>query len=187
MHPRPWRAPTGIVVELEEMDVPVGEGFQFSMLGPHDAEVRQLFAQLRTHAEADVARSYWEPNPNRRGSLLGGDLPGRPLARIRGRRGPGGRRSRWALGPGDRLALAFDRRDLHRRLLQRGGDQHGQRARLVAQLEAMGHRVTLEPQPDHPRNCRVRPDAEIVSPRPRCGPGSGSHDTSAPGDSNAIS
>ncbi|HWC12625.1 MAG TPA: hypothetical protein VG455_15555 [Acidimicrobiales bacterium] len=73
MRPRPWRAPTGIVVELEEMGVPVGEGFQFSILGPHDAEVGQLLAQLRTHAEAEVARRYLEPNPHRGGWRLASD------------------------------------------------------------------------------------------------------------------
>ena len=34
MQPRLWRAPTGIVVELEEVGVPTGEGVQFSILGP---------------------------------------------------------------------------------------------------------------------------------------------------------
>ena len=55
MRPRPWRAPTGIVVELKEMGVPLGEGFAFSILGPHDAEVDDLLRQLRAHAEAEVA------------------------------------------------------------------------------------------------------------------------------------
>ncbi len=73
MQPRPWRAPTGIVVELEEVDGPVGEGFQFSILGAHDAEVGELLAQLRTHAEVEVARRYLEPNPHRRGWLVAGE------------------------------------------------------------------------------------------------------------------
>ncbi|MDP9403155.1 MAG: hypothetical protein M3P85_07420 [Actinomycetota bacterium] len=50
MQPRPWRAPTGIVVELEETGVAPGEGFQFSILGPHDAQVGELLGALRAHA-----------------------------------------------------------------------------------------------------------------------------------------
>ncbi len=34
MQARPWRAATGIVVELEETGVPAVEGFEFSILGP---------------------------------------------------------------------------------------------------------------------------------------------------------
>ena len=73
MQPRPWRAPTGIVVELEETGVPTGEGFQFSILGPHDAELGELLAQLRSHAEAEVSRRYLEPKPHGPGWLLAGD------------------------------------------------------------------------------------------------------------------
>ncbi len=70
MQPRPWRAATGIVVELEEVGVPAGEGFRFSILGPHDADVGQLLSQLRAHAEAEVSRRYLEPNPHGSGWLL---------------------------------------------------------------------------------------------------------------------
>ena len=73
MQPRLWRAPTGIVVELEETGVPVGEGFQFSILGPHDAGVADLLGQLRAHAEVEVSRRYLEPNPHRAGWLLADD------------------------------------------------------------------------------------------------------------------
>ncbi|HEX2275277.1 MAG TPA: hypothetical protein VHG90_15525 [Acidimicrobiales bacterium] len=73
MQPRPWRAPTGIVVELEETGIPPGEGFQFSILGPHDAQVGELLSKLRAHAEAEVSRHYLEPNPHRPGWLLAGD------------------------------------------------------------------------------------------------------------------
>ena len=80
MQPRPWRAPTGIVVDVEELAVPVGHGYTFSILGPHDADVGQLLAQLRTHAEAEVSRRYLEPNPNRRGWLVAGeDVAGRQV------------------------------------------------------------------------------------------------------------
>ncbi|MDP9386511.1 MAG: hypothetical protein M3Q48_00930 [Actinomycetota bacterium] len=73
MQPRPWRAPTGIVVELEEIGVPPGEGFQFSILGPHDAQVGELLSELRAHAKAEVSRHYLEPNPHRSGWLLARD------------------------------------------------------------------------------------------------------------------
>ena len=73
LQPRPWRAPTGIVVELEETGVAPGEGFQFSILGPHDAPVSELLGELRAHAEAEVSRRYLKPNPHRSGWLLAGD------------------------------------------------------------------------------------------------------------------
>lgn len=70
MRPRPWRAPTGIVVELEEVGAPAGEGFQFSIVGSHDADVGELLAQLRAHAKAEVSRRYLEPTPHDPGWLL---------------------------------------------------------------------------------------------------------------------
>lgn len=73
MQPRPWRAPTGIVVELEETGAPPGEGFRFSILGPHDSNVGDLLGQLRAHAEAEMSRRYLEPNPHRAGWLLADD------------------------------------------------------------------------------------------------------------------
>jgi hypothetical protein len=43
-----WRAPTGIEVQLEEMEVPVGEGYRFAVLGDHDGDVGDLVARVRT-------------------------------------------------------------------------------------------------------------------------------------------
>jgi len=73
MQPRPWRAPTGIVVDLEETGVPTGEGFQFSILGADDADVGELLGELRAHAEAEVSRRYLKPNPHGSGWFLAAD------------------------------------------------------------------------------------------------------------------
>ncbi len=70
---RIWRAPTGIEVELEEMEVTTGEGFQFAVLGDHDADVEDLLARVTSLAEREVARQYLEPSPHRVGWMLFGD------------------------------------------------------------------------------------------------------------------
>jgi hypothetical protein len=44
---RIWRAPTGIEVELEEAEVPVGEGYHFAVVGAHDANIEELVTPLR--------------------------------------------------------------------------------------------------------------------------------------------
>jgi hypothetical protein len=75
---RLWRAPTGIEVELEEMDVAVGEGFHFAVLGGHHADVDHLLAHVRRRAEDEIGRQYLEPRPDRSGWRLRGDeLAGR--------------------------------------------------------------------------------------------------------------
>jgi hypothetical protein len=55
---RVWRAPTGICVDLEEVGVVPGEGFWFSVLGDHEADVADLVAQVRHTATREVARRY---------------------------------------------------------------------------------------------------------------------------------
>ena len=68
-----WRAPTGIEVQLDEMGVPVGEGYRFAVLGDHDADVEDLVARVRSVAESEVGRLYLEPARHRGGWALGGD------------------------------------------------------------------------------------------------------------------
>jgi len=68
-----WRAPTGIEVQLEEMGVPVGEGYRFAVLGDHDADVASLVARVRSLAESEVGRIYLEPARNREGWALSDD------------------------------------------------------------------------------------------------------------------
>lgn len=68
-----WRAPTGIEAQLEEVGVPVGEGYRFAVLGDHDASVDDLVARVRSTAEAEVGRLYLEPARHREGWALRDD------------------------------------------------------------------------------------------------------------------
>jgi len=140
MQPRPWRAPTGIVIELEETDVPVGEGFQFSILGPPDADVGELLAQLRTHAEAEVARRYLEPNPHRRGWLLAGEEVAGRLVWSEGREA------------GEPYDVVVDGRTLSWEEL----------GRALEPFEGWRFRLVIED-----RSLDVRPDAEVVALPPQ--------------------
>ncbi|MEV6946714.1 hypothetical protein AB0N07_33050 [Streptomyces sp. NPDC051172] len=70
---RIWRAPTGISVRLREDGVPVGEGFEFAVLGEHDADVVRLAARVRADAEAEIGRCYLESDPGTAGWRLAGD------------------------------------------------------------------------------------------------------------------
>jgi hypothetical protein len=79
MRYRVWRAPTGIVVELREEETSGGEGgFEFGVLGDHDADVSMLVAAVRARAEAEMSRCYLEPDPGGVGwTLAGEDVAGR--------------------------------------------------------------------------------------------------------------
>ena len=70
---RVWRAPTGIEVQLEEVGVAVGEGYQFAILGDHDADVELLVDRVRSLAETEIARRYLEPASHRAGWVVGDD------------------------------------------------------------------------------------------------------------------
>jgi hypothetical protein len=58
---RIWRVPTGIEVELEEFEVPVGAGYHFAVSGVHDANSEEPVASMRSRAEAEISRRYHEP------------------------------------------------------------------------------------------------------------------------------
>jgi hypothetical protein len=70
---RIWRAPTGVEAELEEAGVPAGEGYHFTVLGAHDADVDELVGRVTSQAEAEVGRLYLEPNTHRGGWVVAGD------------------------------------------------------------------------------------------------------------------
>jgi hypothetical protein len=147
MQPRPWRAPTGIVVELEETGVPPGEGFQFSILGPHDARVGELLSKLRAHAEAEVSRQYLEPNPHRSGWLLAGDeVAGRLV---------------WGEGrdEGEPFDVVVDGRTLT-------WDELGH---ALESCEGWRFRLVIED-----RSLDVRPDADVIAFSARQAPSPGS-------------
>jgi hypothetical protein len=59
---RVLRAPAGVEVKLEETGVAPGEGYDFAVLGDHDAQVAPLLGQVRRIAEREVARQYLEPS-----------------------------------------------------------------------------------------------------------------------------
>ncbi len=67
------RAPTGVIVELEETGVPDGSGWQFSVLGAHDGSVDELIAQVRALAEREMAVRFLDVNPHRPGWILRGE------------------------------------------------------------------------------------------------------------------
>ncbi|QCX82226.1 hypothetical protein C9F11_43230 (plasmid) [Streptomyces sp. YIM 121038] len=67
---RLWRAPTGISVRLVEECRATDEGFEFGVLGDHDADVNQLLARVRAKAEAEISHCYLEPDPRGTGWRL---------------------------------------------------------------------------------------------------------------------
>ncbi|MGH8921652.1 MAG: DUF7713 domain-containing protein [Actinomycetes bacterium] len=74
MRYRIWRAPTGVVVELREEGLAGGEdGFEFGVLGGHDADVSMLVAAVRARAEDEMSRCYLEPDPCGAGWTMAGE------------------------------------------------------------------------------------------------------------------
>lgn len=67
------RGLAGIEVELQELGVPLGEGYRYAVLGAHDADVAELVAAVRSRADAGIRRRSLEPNPHRAGYLLAED------------------------------------------------------------------------------------------------------------------
>ena len=58
---RVLRAPAGVEVKLEETGVAPGKGYDFAVLGDHDAQVAPLLGQVLRIAEREVTRQYLEP------------------------------------------------------------------------------------------------------------------------------
>lgn len=73
LHVRFWRAPTGVVVELEEIGVPPGEGYRFSVLGAHDADTSVLVSLAVSRAEREIDHLYLEPDSHSGGWVMTGD------------------------------------------------------------------------------------------------------------------
>ncbi len=73
---RYWRAPTGIVVDVEERGVPTGQGYQFSVLGAHDADIRMLTSLALARAEDEIGRLHLEPSGSG-WTLVGDEVTGR--------------------------------------------------------------------------------------------------------------
>jgi hypothetical protein len=77
---RAVREHTGIVVELHEVDVPDdGSGYQFSVIGDPDADLAELVAAVRQHAQREIGRRYLQPTDASAGGpeLTGDELRGR--------------------------------------------------------------------------------------------------------------
>lgn len=74
------RGLTGICVELNETSVRGGEaaddeGYQFSILGPHNGPVEELIARVVAIARREIATPYLEPAKHRDGWTVGdGDV-----------------------------------------------------------------------------------------------------------------
>lgn len=69
---RVWRAPTGISVELREDNTSSDVGFEYAVLGDHDAEVATLVAAVRAEAQRGIGRSYLQPGLGGVGWCLAG-------------------------------------------------------------------------------------------------------------------
>ena len=74
---RPLLAGTpGIVVDVEERGVPTGQGYQFSVLGAHDADIRMLTSLALARAEDEIGRLHLEPSGSG-WTLVGDEVTGR--------------------------------------------------------------------------------------------------------------
>lgn len=70
---RIWRAPTGICVELHETRRGGREGYQFAVLGAHDANVAELIDRVLEHARTEIGRCYLRRDRSLGGWQLGDD------------------------------------------------------------------------------------------------------------------
>jgi hypothetical protein len=82
---RLWRAPTGVSVRLVEEGGAADDGFEFAVLGDHDADVDELTERVRAQAEAEIGRCCLEPAPQGAGwRLTGEEVAGRLIADLEG-------------------------------------------------------------------------------------------------------
>ncbi len=63
----------GIEVQLDETGVPVGEGYQFAVLGDNDADVDILVGAVRSVAETEIGRQYLQRSTDRHRWTVGDD------------------------------------------------------------------------------------------------------------------
>ena len=72
------REPAGVVVALKEADQPRREGFRFSVIGDHYADVDDLVARVTAAGRAEMGRQYLEKDPLRgRWRVRGPEVAGR--------------------------------------------------------------------------------------------------------------
>lgn len=134
---RVWRAPTGVVVDLHETGLENGEeGFEFSGLGGHDANVDELVAHVRQSAEAEIATQYLERNPRGWGWILRGDEVAGRLVWSEGR------------GAGDPYDVVVDGRAITWEEL----------GSALESYEGWRFRLVIEDHSDD-----LRPDAEVIA------------------------
>jgi hypothetical protein len=74
---RMFRVPTGIAVRLCEDGVPAGAGYEFEVLGDHDADPAKLMAAARAEGLAEIGRSYLEPEASGGWQVVGDQVAGR--------------------------------------------------------------------------------------------------------------
>ncbi len=67
---RVLRAPAGLEVRLEELGVPAGEGYEFAVLGDHDADVAPLLGRVLASARREVGRQYLQAADRRAGWIV---------------------------------------------------------------------------------------------------------------------
>jgi hypothetical protein len=73
------REPAGVVVALEVADQHPGEGFRFSVIGDHYADVDDLVARVTAAGRAEMGRQYLEKDDPLRGGwrVRGPEVAGR--------------------------------------------------------------------------------------------------------------
>lgn len=130
---RIWRAPTGISVELRESRRDGRDGYEFAVLGAHDADVDQLIDRVLEQAREEVARCYL-----RRDRHVGG----------------------WTLGEADEVAgrISYDPDGGPPRVVVDGRElTWDELGYLLSSYEGWRFRLTLHEQGDD-----LRPDARVV-------------------------
>jgi hypothetical protein len=131
-----WRAPTGIVVELQQAGLDPGTGYRFELLGAHDAPGGELVGQLIEMARAELGRRYLTADRYRGGWLLKGDeVAGRLVGND-------------AKGSGAPYGVVVDGRTLSWEDL----------GRALQPFEGWRFRLVIED-----RLADVRPDAEVIA------------------------
>jgi len=131
---RLWRAPTGISVELRETRSDRREGYEFAVLGAHEADVDALIGQVLAMARTEIGRRYL-----RRDRALGS----------------------WTLGDGDEAAgrLTHDPDGGSHRVVVDGRElSWDELGHALDSFEGWRFRLTIVDRCED-----LRPDAQIVT------------------------
>lgn len=73
MRYRIWRAPTGICLQLREVGIKPGDGFEVTVLGSHNADVAKLVNALQYAAENEIGRCFLRRSAGKPSWRLAGD------------------------------------------------------------------------------------------------------------------